>query len=337
MKTRIDEMYKIRPATMADVPAATQTMNAWAEHLLGVAKYPVDEIAAEWQTPGFDLSTDTRLVLAPNGLVAGYEEVWDQNYPHTRIHCWGRVHPQHTQKGIGAYLLAWAESRARRTIPKAPADARVVLIGSALAHDEASKALYESAGFQVARHFLRMVITLNGKSFAPQWPEGIQVRTLIPGQDERAAVQAMRDSFKDHWGFQEQPFEVEFQRWQHFMENSDLFDPSLWFLAMDGDQVAGISLCNKRSMDDEDMGWVGTLGVRREYRGRGVALALLQHSFDEFTRRGKSRVGLGVDAQSLTGATRLYLKAGMQSDPLRQTIVYEKELRSGRETSTQAI
>jgi len=48
-------------------------------------------------------------------------------------------------------------------------------------------------------------------------------------------------------------------------------------------------------------------------------------------------VGLGVDAQSLTGATRLYEKAGMHSDPARQLVLYEKELRPGIEIRTQSL
>ncbi len=72
------------------------------------------------------------------------------------------------------------------------------------------------------------------------------------------------------------------------------------------------------------MGWVNLLGVRRPWRRRGVALALLQHSFREFYARDRRKVGLGVDAQSLTGATRLYEKAGMRSDPSRQFVLYER-------------
>jgi mycothiol synthase len=82
---------------------------------------------------------------------------------------------------------------------------------------------------------------------------------------------------------------------------------------------------------------VNILGVRRPWRRRGVALALLQHSFREFYSRGRYKVGLGVDAQSLTGATRLYEKAGMRSDPSRQLVLYEKELRPGLEIRTQSL
>ena len=83
------------------------------------------------------------------------------------------------------------------------------------------------------------------------------------------------------------------------------------------------------------MGWLSTLAVRRPWRRQGIALALLHHTFREFHRRGRYRVGLGVDSANLTGATRLYEKAGMRIS--RQWDAYEKELRPGRELSTQTL
>jgi hypothetical protein len=46
-------------------------------------------------------------------------------------------------------------------------------------------------------------------------------------------------------------------------------------------------------------------------------------------------VGLGVDADSLTGATRLYEKAGMHV--VRELATYEKELRAGEELARQSV
>ncbi|MCX6049182.1 MAG: GNAT family N-acetyltransferase, partial [Chloroflexi bacterium] len=83
------------------------------------------------------------------------------------------------------------------------------------------------------------------------------------------------------------------------------------------------------------MAWVSDLGVRRPWRRQGLALALLHHAFGEFYRRGIKKVGLGVDASSLTGATKLYEKAGMSV--FRQHDSYEKELRSGKDLVTQMI
>jgi mycothiol synthase len=150
-------------------------------------------------------------------------------------------------------------------------------------------------------------------------------------------LRAVREAFKDHWGYLDTPFEEERERWLHHMDTDAEFDPSLWFLAMDGEEIAGISLCKWKAFDDPDMGWVNILGVRRPWRRRGVALALLRHSFREFYARGRCKIGLGVDAQSLTGATRVYEKAGMRSDPRRELLLYEKELQSGREIRTQSL
>ena len=143
----------------------------------------------------------------------------------------------------------------------------------------------------------------------------------------------MVDAFRDHWGFIEVPFDQGFRQWRHAAVELRPMDPSLWFLAVDGDQIAGIALCRARSDEDPEMGWVNTLGVGRAWRQRGLGLALLQHAFLALEQTGARRVGLGVDAQSLTGATRLYTKAGMM--PTRQGVLYELELRSGEELGNQ--
>jgi ribosomal protein S18 acetylase RimI-like enzyme len=121
----------------------------------------------------------------------------------------------------------------------------------------------------------------------------------------------------------------------HWIENDPDHDPSLWFLALDGDEIVGMSLCRPKMAEDPGMSYIDTLGVRRPWRRRGVALALLHHSFGELYRRGKRKVSLDVDTQSLTGATRLYEKAGMHVQ--RQAVTYEKELRPGRDLSTQSV
>ena len=76
------------------------------------------------------------------------------------------------------------------------------------------------------------------------------------------------------------------------------------------------------------IGWIRTLGVRRPWRQRGLGEAILLHSFGEFYKRSKTTIGLGVDAQNPTGATRLYQKVGMFA--ASEFVTYEKELRSGR-------
>ena len=133
----------------------------------------------------------------------------------------------------------------------------------------------------------------------------------------------------------EESFEEGFQRFIHIMTEYEGFDPSLWWLAFEGDQLAGICLCRPQSYDDPNMGYVSILGVRRPWRTHGLGLAFLHHSFGEFYRRGKRKVSLGVDAENLTGALRLYEKAGMHVH--LQFDTFEKEIRPGREISVQSL
>jgi mycothiol synthase len=343
------EGFNLRPATLDDLEAAVEVFNACSRELIGVEnKYTVEETGLEWREPGFDLQIDTRLAIGPDGRVAAYCEVWNPDEPYVIAYCWGRVLPEFTGLGIGSYLMDWGESRAREAIQKAPPEARVALRAFSLTSDEKAVRLFTRAGLTRVRYFFRMVIGFEDPPPEPEWPAGISVRTLPDWVNEsgetinavggssktRAAVQAIRESFQDHWGYVDRPFEEEYARWVHMMENDKEFDPSLWFLALDGDDIAGVSYCKPKVDDDHEMGLVQTLGVRRPWRKRGLGLALLQHSFCEFYRRGLRKAGLGVDAENLTGALRLYEKAGMRSDPARQFSVYEKELRPGIDLST---
>jgi mycothiol synthase len=321
---------------MDDLDAAVEMFNADARSIIGVDEFVLDEVAIEWRTPGFEQETDTRIVLSPEGQVVGYCEVWDPK-PHVSISCSGRVHPDHTNLGIGSYLLEWAQGRARQAISKAPPEAKVTMRCSTIDLNQAAEELFKGVGMQRVRYFLTMVVDLDDQPPEPQWPEGIEIRTIVIDRDEWPMTEAVIEAFRDHWGFVKRPIEEEHERWMHYIKNNDDFDPSLYFIAWDGDQIAGVSLCWKHAHDDHDMGWIDVLGVRRPWRKQGLGLALLLHSFGEFHQRGKLRAGLGVDAESLTGALRLYERAGMHSDPNRTYVAYEKELRPGIELRTQHV
>jgi GNAT superfamily N-acetyltransferase len=337
MKNKLPQGYFARPAVLDDCELVVGMLNSWSKDFLGVEKFEAADMHAEWTMPKVNPETDMHLVFAPDGELVGYCEAWDMLEQHVRVSVWGRVHPQHKDLGIGSWLLEWAEGRASSAIALAPSDARVVVRSFVLSQDEAGAQLFIDSGYQLIRHSLRMVIDLYDNLPEPVWPEGIKVRPMTRGVDEKAIVQAVRDSFQDHWGYVDQPFEDEYAEWMHFIENDPDFDSTLWFLALDGEQIAGISLCRPKIFENPDMGWVSALGVRRAWRRNGLGLALLQYSFKEFYHRGKSQVGLGVDAQNLTGAKRLYTRAGMHSDPNYQHSLFEKELRPGFEYSRQNL
>lgn len=326
--------YVARPLTLDDAEAAAQVSNACAIELTGKPNLAAGEIRSEWRSPRFSLETDTFAVFALQGELAGYAEIWDSE-PHVHTFVSAEVHPRHRGHGIGTALARWAEERGRQLLPLAPEGARVALQQFKIGADEAAARLLRAQGYEIVRHNLRMVIEFDGPPSEPLVPGGLVIRPFIRGQEERALMMAMREEFRDHWGYVESPVEEEYRDWLHWLDTNPSCDPSLLFVAVDGDEIAGTSFCQGTTAEDPELGWIFGLGVRRPWRRRGLALALLQYSFGALYRRGKRRVSLGVDAQSLTGATRLYEKAGMRLE--RQYEIYEKELRSGTDLGTQAV
>ena len=327
--------FTVRGADLNDVGQSLALFNRWSRALIGQDEITVlDALRNDWMSPGFDPAQDIRVIFAPNGQMAGYIEVWTTVKPPVHPWIWGRVDPDYEDMGLGKWLLNWAEQRALEALPSVPVELRFAPRQGTYRQAEKAKKLFEDIGYRYIRSSYQMLIEMDGPPPDPEFPQGIAVRTYNPETDAAAVYQAQIDSFRDHFGFVEQPFEEGLKRFRHFWEQED-FDPTLLFLAMDGEEIAGISLCPPHSIDDPEQGWVGTLGVRRPWRKRGIGLALLRHSFNEFYRRGKRKVGLGVDAQNLTGALRLYENAGMH---VHQTFdLYEKELRPGMEISVQSL
>ena len=333
----LPEGFTARGANLNDVEPALVLFNRWSRSIIGRDEVTVpDPIRNEWVSPGFDPAEDIRVVFAPNGQMVGYTEVWTTLKPPVHPWMWGRVDPEYEDLGIGTWLLHWAEQRVLQELPNLPAGLRFAPRVGTYREAQKPKGLFEDRGYHHIRSSYHMLIEMDAPVSEPEFPEGITVSTYDPHTNAVAAYQAEIDSFRDHFGFVEEPFEEGLKRFRHFWEQEG-FDPTLLFLAVDGrsGEIAGISLCPPHSIDNPDLGWVGTLGVRRPWRKRGIGLALLRHSFNEFYRRGKRKVGLGVDAQNLTGALRLYENAGMH---VQQTFdLYEKEIRPGKEISVESL
>ena len=331
----LPEGFTARGAHPDDVESALVLFNRWSRSVIGRDESTVpDALRNEWSSPGFDPAQDIRVVFAPNGQMAGYIEVWTNLRPPVHPWMWGRVDPDYEDLGIGTWLLQWAEGHALRELPSLPAELRFAPRVGTYREAQKPKKLFEDLGYRQIRSSYQMLIEMDAPVPDPEFPAGILIRTYNAEIDAEAAYRAEVDSFRDHFGFVEEPFEQGLGRFRHFWEQEG-FDPSLLFLAVDGDEIVGICLCPPHAIEDPDVGWVGTLGVRRPWRKRGLGLALLRHSFHEFYRRGKHKVGLGVDAQNLTGALRLYESAGMH---VQQAFdLYEKEIRPGKEISVESL
>jgi mycothiol synthase len=332
----LPEGFTARGADTNDIEPSIALINRWSRSVIGRDESAgMEAIRTEWTSPGFAPSEDICLVFAPNGEMVGYIEVWTTAKPPVHPWMWGRVDPDYENMDIGTWMLQWAEGRALRVLPTLPTDLRFAPRIGIWRQAEKSKKFFEDLGYRHIRSSYHMIIEMDVPVPEPEFPEGISLRTYNPETDFEAVYRADTEAFRDHFGFVEPPFEEGLKRFKHFMIDSEGFDPSLWFLAMDRDEIAGVNLCRPHSFDDPDMGWVGSLGVRRPWRKRGIGLALLRYSFNEFYRRGKRKVGLSVDAENLTGALHLYESAGIHVHHAFDH--YEKELRPGTEISVQSL
>lgn len=319
---------RLRPASLGDVEAYVELGNAFSEAARGDRPFSITRTSADWQYPGITPQSNVCVVEDSGGKLVGGVEVWDDSEPPVRIWVFGFVHPQHAGRGIGSCLLDWAQRRGREAISRCPDDARVVLLPRVYAGHSPSERLVRDHQFTLHRHVWRMEIHFDRPPAPAEWPAGIRRRPYRHDADLRSVLRADYEAFRDHWGYLEQPEEWLLAQWQHWIATTEEFDPGLWLIACEGDEIAGVCLSTIKSPHNPDYGYVNSLAVRRPWRRRGLAIALLQQAFVELAERGKTGAQLHVDATNLTGATQLYERAGMRV--ARQTDWYEKQLRPGR-------
>jgi GNAT superfamily N-acetyltransferase len=316
--------FLVRSPTMDDVKAVVELLNACDMIEFGEPNNSEEDVRNGWQFPGLDLEKDAWVVVAPNGKIIARASLGHKDVVH--MYTTPRVHPDYRGLGIEVHLLHLAEERAQHFIPQASKGARVALNSWVSSGNIDLARVLEQEGFRRIRAHWMMEIEFDSVPPVPEWPENVVVRTFQPGQ-ERAIFEAFDEAFQDHWGHMPENYEA----WKHWtIERAD-FDPTLWFIALDREEIAGLSLC------EYELGipWVGDLAVRRPWRRKGLGMALLHQSFGEFYRRGSRKARLGVDSQNLSGATRLYERAGMHK--AHESYNYEKELRAGVELSIQAL
>jgi mycothiol synthase len=325
LSEKIGAEYSVRRPTSDDLQNIHALISAYEISLLGVAETTENDLRLDLSAPGFDLTTASWLVSSHTGQVVGFAAI--EVVDHARMFTSTYVHPDHQGRGIGTHLLYDLEQWAQQQIPLAAPDVRISLCAFGVEQNDTAKNLLLKHGFQISRRFWRMGIDLSSVPPVPQWPEGIVVCTVTPDLFH-AVYEADQSIFQDHWGFMPQAFDD----WMYRSIKRENFDATLWFLAMNGNDIVGIAIC----ADEKELGgWVHVLGVSRTWRRKGLASALLQYAFHEFAVRAISQIFLGVDAQSLTGATYLYEHAGMHV--VRERFHYEKELRAGKELSTQSL
>lgn len=273
-----------------------------------------EDVRDDWQ--GTDLEDETLVVEDANGQIVAAADILNRHY--STLNLYGYVDPEYEGKGFGRFLIEWGERWAHDHMDRADPEVQVVVRNFIQARNESALGLLESCGYDAVRTTYVMAIDLQEPPPEPAWPEGIVPAEFRPGIDEREVFEAVEDAFRDNWGRPPGNFE----RFLTFSRGEGV-RPDLWILAWAGDEVAGVCLGTVTG----EHGWIPTVGVRRAWRRKGLGLALLHACFGAYYRRGVKDVRLSVDAQSLTGANRLYERAGMHV--ASNYVLYEKVLREG--------
>jgi mycothiol synthase len=234
---------------------------------------------------------------------------------------WGHVDPAWRRRGLGRAVLRENLRRANEralALGDVTAGGRAEVRGMAGEAEPGHQAILTSAGMVPIRWiFLMLRPTLDDIPDAPL-PDGIELRPVEPRQ-HRAIVLAEHEAFRDHWeprDFSEAGFTALFER-------SEL-DTSLWVVAWDGDEIAGVVqtwiYADENDRLGVERGWLERISVRRPWRRRGLGRAITAEALRRLRAAGLADAMLGVDADNLTGALGLY--EGMGFEVAQRSMIY---------------
>lgn len=284
--------------TVADAARIAAVINERSRELDGATEESADRVARWFTDATLVAETDMRLAVGDSGAVEGYADVSGPEDGTPKA--WVDLRVPSGRPEALELLFAWAQARGAE---RAGAGGKIQFFADE--RDAPLRTLLDDAGHAVVRSFYAMERALEGDLVPAALPDGVLVRPF--GLAHAMAVHAAQnEAFADHWGYTPSSFE----RWCA-LNLPDGEDTSFWRVAWDGGDVAGLCINRPCHGEDETVGWVDVLAVRRPWRRRGLGEALLGESFRAFAEHGKRTAGLGVDAENTTGAVSLYERVGM--------------------------
>jgi mycothiol synthase len=304
--------YTSRPPTVGDIEAVAALADVVSNRLIQRGAIESrDYLLNTWfgtqQDHTLSLEGKYLLVFAPDGALIAYLE--SENEPENDLFWFNLLlHPDHQSEALFHALREQAEAWGRAQVePSLQGDYQFVT--QAWAQDTTYDSYIKAAGYEVIRFWKRMDITLDAPPPVPELSNGFTIRPYQRGDDDHKIFEAWREAMAEDWGATTNLTFEDFMFYKVSRESEQ--DLSLWHFAMDGDEIAGFTIARWERAGDTDAGHIRDVGVRRAYRRKGLALALLHATFGEFYRQGKRRVSLGVDGMNANGANQLYERAGM--------------------------
>lgn len=261
-----------------------------------------------------DLARDF-LSVSYHNQPAGYIRRYWENLiaEETRVHInilW--MLPEWMDSPVGDYLISWVEARASQTsadLPPLTGGNRIEFLAPET--DKAKLKLLERHGYRPLRYYFDMSRSLEGELPDHPLPPGLEVRPALSSQ-LRQIWDASIEAFKDEWG----STELTDENYAQFL-NDKTNHPELWQVAWEGDQIAGMVMnyinLTQNEQERRFRGYTEGISVRRPWRGRGLASALICRSMRMFKALNMTEVALSVDAENPSGALGLYTRLGYQT------------------------
>jgi ribosomal protein S18 acetylase RimI-like enzyme len=233
-----------------------------------------------------------------------------------------RTTPEGVDLGADEDLLGFCEGRLGQLARRHRNNMPKFYTTGTTATDAKRANMLEQRGYQHERFFFEMVRPLKEDIPSAPLPAGIELKPVDP-DDYRRVLDALDEAFQDHWGHV--PLTESAIQW--WMESRE-FQPHLWKVAWDGDEVVGMVLNYIDYAENERFGrkrgYTEDICVRRPWRRRGIARALIALSLKEHREQGMDEAALGVDTQNLSGALTLYQNLGYNE--IRKSITYRKKI-----------
>ena len=273
----------------------------------------LEGLLEDLSVPYFDLRYDARVVEGSDGSLIGWIWVWNpQAGPNEdRCYLFGAVHPARRRQGVGRCLLKWGIDRARERHRDRSSSVEHTIRTRCFDFQESARRLYEHAGMQEVRWFEDLMRPLVEPAHLPE-PTGVRIDPWPESRDAEL-LEVRNAGFADHWG----STPVDAGTW-HSMVRGVNSRPDLSFIATDIETEAAVGICLNEAYPQECVAagrqeaWIGTLATLGSHRRRGIASSLIARSLDCFTDAGFTHALIGVDAESLTGAARLYRSLGFE-------------------------
>ncbi|CAG0934651.1 hypothetical protein TFLX_03614 [Thermoflexales bacterium] len=317
--------FEFRALRREDLPALYEMLLAVEQADERNLVNALADLQREFDDPWSNPEIDALLALTRDGQIAGLARTFQNQQPEDEVRCFlsVEVHPTQRIGGLEEALLDWAEERGRQRLSLVAGTAAHKMRSSIQDTQTKRQAQLEQRGFGSVRYFYRMQRDLNEPIPAVQLPGDLALCVYTP--ELSAAVHAaFNEAFRDHWSFEA----VTAEDWQQFFIERSSFRPELTYVVMAGAEVAGFSL-NGISLEENARhgrheGWIEELAVRRPWRKRGVATALLCATLHAFKAEGLQHALLGVDTANLSGALRVY--EGVGFEPIKRYIQFEKRI-----------